>query len=213
MRNLYLIPLLIFGYYILKFLRTNDDAQSIIGRPDDINTIFNCTDDLVNWDKNHICGDSFYSKNYDDAKQKFLEAAKFPKELSNQPEHMYYPIEDKGVGNDVIILRGRPDRFLLHISGTHGPEGFVGSAIQTAMLTFFKAHKTYENADEGLPTLVFVHALNAYGFKHNRRVNENNVDLNRNFLFKNEFESVMSRDPNFAGTLLLLLIIILLLFY
>ena len=33
----------------------------------------------------------------------------------------------------------------------------------------------------GRPTLVFVHALNPYGFSWVRRVNEDNVDLNRNF--------------------------------
>lgn len=204
-RNIYLIPLFVLGYYILKLCKINDDIQSFIGRPDDSYIHFNCTDDLEQWDMNHVCGESFYSKNYDDAKRKFLNAAKFPTKLSNQPEHLYYPITDK-VGNDVIILRGRSDRFVLHISGTHGPEGFVGSAIQTAMLTFFKKHSTYENKD--LPTLVFVHALNAYGFKHNRRVNENNVDLNRNFLLKKEFESVLKRDPNFAGNIVMFITII-----
>ena len=29
------------------------------------------------------------------------------------------------------------------------------------------------------PTIVFIHCLNPYGMKHNRRVNEENIDLNR----------------------------------
>jgi hypothetical protein len=29
------------------------------------------------------------------------------------------------------------------------------------------------------PTLVFVHAVNPFGFANNRRVNEENIDLNR----------------------------------
>ena len=32
-----------------------------------------------------------------------------------------------------------------------------------------------------------------------RRVNEDNVDLNRNFLTREQFQEVISRDPNFAG--------------
>jgi hypothetical protein len=48
-------------------------------------------------------------------------------------------------------------------------------------------------------TLVFIHAVNPYGFHHDRRVNEDNIDINRNFLTPEEFEMAWSRDPNFAG--------------
>lgn len=72
----------------------------------------------------------------------------------------------------------RPDKLLVTVSGTHGIEGFAGSACQTRVLL-----------GEGLvgaadPTLGFllVHALNPYGFAFQRRVNEENVDLNRNFV-------------------------------
>ena len=66
------------------------------------------------------------------------------------------------------IVRG-----LLVISGTHGVEGFAGSMCQTAWLS--------EGA--ALPddlAVVLVHAINPYGFAWIRRVNEDNVDLNRN---------------------------------
>jgi hypothetical protein len=36
-----------------------------------------------------------------------------------------------------------------------------------------------ENIRRGLPTLVLVHAVNPVGFAKSRRVNEENVDLNR----------------------------------
>ena len=66
-------------------------------------------------------------------------------------------------------------RVLLVTSGIHGVEGFAGSAAQCA---FMRAHV------EPPPGLAFalVHALNPWGFAHLRRVNEHNVDLNRNFL-------------------------------
>lgn len=35
---------------------------------------------------------------------------------------------------DVAVFRGDPSNVLLHISGTHGPEGFAGSAVQGAIL-------------------------------------------------------------------------------
>lgn len=47
-------------------------------------------------------------------------------------------------------------------------------------------------------TTVLVHVLNPYGMAHNRRFNENNVDLNRNALFPDEWPEVLSRG-NIAG--------------
>ncbi|HVJ79674.1 MAG TPA: DUF2817 domain-containing protein [Planctomycetia bacterium] len=70
-------------------------------------------------------------------------------------------------------------RWLLHVSGVHGLEGFPGSAIQTATLA------NPPPLEPGA-AMVFVHVVNPWGMSHQRRVNENNVDLNRNFLSPGE---------------------------
>ena len=65
---------------------------------------------------------------------------------------------------------------VLVVSGTHGVEGYAGSALQRTWL---------RDADPARPDGVAVcllHALNPYGFAWVRRVNEDNVDLNRNFV-------------------------------
>lgn len=49
------------------------------------------------------------------------------------------------------------------------------------------------------PTIILIHALNPFGFHTGRRVNENNVDMNRNFLSPTLWNEVLTRDPNFAG--------------
>jgi len=67
------------------------------------------------------------------------------------------------------------ERALILVSGTHGAEGFAGSAIQCAWLA------DHAPLPENM-AVVMVHGLNAFGFAHLRRVNENNVDLNRNFI-------------------------------
>ncbi len=67
------------------------------------------------------------------------------------------------------------EQALILISGTHGAEGFAGSAIQCTWLA-------EENILPANMAIVLVHGLNAFGFAHLRRVNENNVDLNRNFI-------------------------------
>jgi hypothetical protein len=63
-------------------------------------------------------------------------------------------------------------------SGIHGVEGFAGSAIQHDFLTrSFDAARFPKQLG-----LLLVHAVNPYGFSQLRRVNESNVDLNRNFV-------------------------------
>jgi Protein of unknown function (DUF2817) len=68
-----------------------------------------------------------------------------------------------------------PRRIFVHCSGTHGVEGFAGSAIQLQWLTE-GVNITEDSA------VVMVHALNPFGMAWLRRFNENNVDLNRNFV-------------------------------
>lgn len=62
---------------------------------------------------------------------------------------------------------------LVQISGLHGVEGFAGSAVQGAVI----------GPAAKLPAgvaVAWVHCLNPFGMAWLRRVNENNVDLNRN---------------------------------
>ena len=44
--------------------------------------------------------------------------------------HPYYLSNHKDISTDVSILDGNRSNIIIHISGTHGPEGFAGSAIQ-----------------------------------------------------------------------------------
>lgn len=66
---------------------------------------------------------------------------------------------------------------LLLISATHGVEGYFGSGVQTGLLRERFAERVPRNAK-----VVIVHALNPYGFAWDRRVNEDNTDVNRNFV-------------------------------
>jgi hypothetical protein len=66
---------------------------------------------------------------------------------------------------------------LLLISGTHGVEGYFGSGAQTGLLREGLARRLPKGVK-----LVLLHALNAVGFAWDRRVNEDNADINRNFV-------------------------------
>src|SRR5262249_43549094 len=94
-------------------------------------------------------------------------------------------LQAKGPAGEALSIDigwiGNPNpRFvLLHSSGVHGVEGFAGSAIQLQLLG---------NVPHLPPpaSLILVHVLNPFGMAWLRRVNENNVDLNRNFLAADE---------------------------
>lgn len=98
------------------------------------------------------------------------------------------PLDTKGPGGeeltiDIAWLGSEPARkIVLHTSGLHGVEAFTGSAIQLALLE-------QPPALEAGCALILVHVLNPYGMAWLRRTNENNVDLNRNFLGDGELWS------------------------
>jgi len=79
---------------------------------------------------------------------------------------------------DVAVWDRGPEAPVLAISsGTHGIEGYCGSFVQCALLEDGLATRSAPRC-----SLVMVHAINPYGFAWQRRVNEENVDLNRNFI-------------------------------
>lgn len=88
---------------------------------------------------------------------------------------------------DVAVLGPADARqALVVVSGTHGVEGYAGSGAQMGFLT-----QSAFAATPGDTRIVLIHALNAHGFAWNRRVTEDNVDLNRNFV-----DHTIARPPH-----------------
>ena len=79
-----------------------------------------------------------------------------------------------------VALDGAADaeKLLIVSSACHGAEGFCGSGVQVFALHDDEWRRRVREA--GVAVL-YVHALNPYGFSHLRRVTHENVDLNRNF--------------------------------
>ncbi len=122
---------------------------------------------------------SAFSPDYRAARARFRSAS-----LALGCELEALPISAVGPDGDTLTIdvarlgAKRPSRAVVVSSGLHGIEGFFGSAVQAALLEeqlggFIVAPGT---------ALVLIHALNPFGFAWLRRVNEDNVDLNRNFL-------------------------------
>jgi hypothetical protein len=125
---------------------------------------------------------ALFSASYHEARMRLLDAAHM---LAARHSVLIdsRAIAAKGPGGETLALdwimigARQPRRAVVLSSGTHGAEGPVGSAVQLAV------------AQNVLPTLalpkdaaiILQHGNNPFGYAWSRRVNENNVDLNRNF--------------------------------
>lgn len=154
-------------------------------------------------DGESLLGECAFRPSYEEARELFRSSAATAG-FSLESIVIYSDGKGRDYTTDVAILRGDPKRVLLHISGVHGVEGYAGSASQITALQYFALRNTtrralYEAEGAEAPTVVLVHILNPFGMSHNRRVNEDNIDVNRNFLSNEQLETVRSRNPNFAG--------------
>ena len=139
---------------------------------------------------------NIFSVEYNEAREKFRVAVR----QQNNAELYTLPIlDDESLTIDVAILPGSRPGALLHSSGTHGVEGYAGSAIQLAFLESLKKEDDNDNKENDRPTIVLIHAINPYGMKEYRRPNEHNIDLNRNAIIGDFDEFVQNRPPNIAN--------------
>lgn len=123
-----------------------------------------------------------FAHHYLAARRAFLAALKaLP---AHQPRHhqtVLYPSgnEQLELATDLLWL-GDPnaERLLVLISGTHGVEGFCGSAIQSDLL------QTLAKTNHWPPSVacLIIHALNPFGMQWWRRCDAWGIDLNRNFV-------------------------------
>lgn len=128
-----------------------------------------------------------FAENYAEARRKFIQHIP----LSNS-----YPCEAKGPASESLFTDvgylGAHDaqNLLVLISGTHGVEGYCGSASQISFLQD-KLHLSLPPSTG----VLFIHALNAYGFAWDRRVTQEGCDLNRNFI---DFSKPVPENPGYV---------------
>ncbi len=120
-----------------------------------------------------------FSASYQEARVKFLEGAAA---AGLSIESHVHPL--KGRDGEVLamdVARSGPlnaKNLLILSSACHGVEGYCGSGVQV-----FAAHDAewLAHARAKDVAVLYIHALNPYGFSHVRRTTHENVDLNRNF--------------------------------
>lgn len=117
-----------------------------------------------------------FPADYTQARQAFLDAAHSLGARLDTRDHPQVGLRGEALAMDMAWL-GPEDAssVVLAMSGTHGVEGFYGSACQTGWLQ--------SQAAQSLPpdtAVMLIHAINPHGFSWGRRVNEDNIDVNRN---------------------------------
>lgn len=120
-----------------------------------------------------------FSESYTEARDKFMQAAgRAGAAMTSYPhEHQTGP-QGEPLYLDVAHLGPRNARRLLVVGcGTHGIEGYSGSAAQTHWMSMHVKDSLPEDVG-----VIFFHAHNPWGFAHALRFTEENVDLNRNFV-------------------------------
>ena len=135
--------------------------------------------------------EDYFSSDYVEARSRFLELAEANGfALTHYRNDNAQAPDGSDLFTDVATI-GSPDaeNLIVLTSGTHGVEGYCGSGVQAALMG--------EGVLSGHPKvrIALVHAVNPYGFAHNRRVTEDNIDLNRNFL---DFGNEEARDNGYG---------------
>ena len=135
-----------------------------------------------------------FSPGYQMARERFLKAAAH---LDARLEE--FSLDARGPSGeelaiDVALIGDPASRATIVVSsGLHGIEGFFGSAIQ---LAWMESLRQDSGALPAQTSAVLVHAINPFGFAWRRRCDEENVDLNRNYLAAGE--SYAGTPPGYA---------------
>ena len=133
-----------------------------------------------------------FAQTYAEARAKFRAAAEAAGLDVESHAHPMLGRDAEALAMDVV--RDGPSAaaaLLIVSSACHGVEGFCGSGVQTALLH----DRGWRQAagDAGVAVL-YLHALNPYGFSWWRRTTQENVDLNRNF---HDFAAPLPHNPGY----------------
>jgi hypothetical protein len=137
---------------------------------------------------------SFFSQSYAEAREKFLKTVETAGgEVVDRHPHPLKGPAGGDLATDVAWVGPRTaKKLLVLVSSTHGIEGYCGSGCQISWL----ANRHYDRDASPDTAVLLIHAVNPHGFAHGRRVNEDNVDLNRNFI---DFSKPLPKNADYEA--------------
>lgn len=123
--------------------------------------------------------DSFLNS-YDDVRRHLGERVEELQGRGIAVEYDTYAIDESDdlyIDNIYLPATSETTNLILLTTGVHGMEGYIGSVMLDVF--FEEIYPTLNTENTGI---LIVANVNPYGMKYMRRYNENNVDLNRNFI-------------------------------
>jgi hypothetical protein len=129
-----------------------------------------------------------FSADYREARSRFCDAAETAGAALRSYRNPNTGPRGEALASDCAWLGPEDaEKVLVVMSGTHGVEGFCGSGVQLDWLAEGNAARLPPDH-----AALLIHAINPYGFAWIRRVTEENVDLNRNFV---DFAAPLPTNP------------------
>ena len=143
--------------------------------------------------KEYNYSDVFYDE-YDDVRAHLMDTIGELKNAGHSVQLSSHAVDEKdGLFIDSIYIPAteKQTNLIVITTGVHGIEGYIGSV----MLDVFWEEIYASEIDKANTGVLVVANVNPYGMKYHRRYNENNVDLNRNFILDwNTFDMTVNKD-------------------
>ncbi|MGP1909913.1 M14 family metallopeptidase [Metabacillus sp. JX24] len=135
--------------------------------------------------------EGIFPESYDEARQTFLSYENVLKPKWTNVRHESFSLNEKETIDSIKAdATEEKENLIVLTGGVHGIEGYAGSAMQSIFVSEIAG-----KLDEKTTGLHIVHAVNPWGMKNERRYNEHNVDLNRNFVYDwNSFDLSQNKD-------------------
>lgn len=137
-----------------------------------------------------------FPDNYSSARKRWLAKLEL---LRLEQYYVPFPCEDKGPDDESLITdtvwlgSTEAENVMILIAGTHGVEGFAGSAVQ---LDYLRMLATGCIQLDQNTAILLVHALTPWGYAWLRRCDANGVDLNRNAV---DFSQPLPVNPGYEA--------------
>ena len=143
-------------------------------------------------EENYSYSDSFYNS-YDEIRTHLKDRVTSLREDGITVEVSEYAVDESDdlyIDNIYLPSKNENKNLIVLTTGVHGIEGYIGSVM---LDVFFE--EIYPNIDTDNTGILVIANVNPYGMKYMRRYNENNVDLNRNFILDwNNFDLTSNKD-------------------
>lgn len=124
---------------------------------------------------------SSFKTTYEEVRESIVNRAETLRQSGATVHHTSYAVNvDEGLYIDNLFIPANTnacDNLIIITTGVHGIEGYIGSVM---LDVFFE--EIFPTLNKDTTGVLVVANVNPYGMKNYRRYNENNVDLNRNFI-------------------------------